>query len=310
MATLVAIVGPTASGKSDLAVKLAAARGGEIINADSRQFYRGLDIGTAKPPAAARAATPHHLLDFLTPHEFTSVAQFLALARAAIANIASRGRLPIVAGGSGQYIKALLEGWSVPPVRPDARTRGALETELSKHGVAHLARRLEELDPDTAEQTDPDNPRRVVRALERVLLGAGERPATAAPLAAQYDVAVIGVEMERDQLHRRIQRRVDRMFAAGWVAEVERLLERGVDIAAPGMVAIGYREIARAVRSGDLGAYANARTAETAQEQVKLAIVRATNRLVRHQHNWFKPNDPRIKWVRPHEDPEALYSHI
>lgn len=282
---LVAVVGATATGKSEVAAALAEGFEGEVVSADAFQVYRGLDIGTAKPPAEMRARVRHHLIDIIDPAEALSLARYLDLARRALDDIWSRGRLPVLAGGSGQYVWALIEGWSVPRVPPDDRLRAELEAFAAEHGPEALHARLAALDPDAAARLDARNVRRVVRALEVVTR-------TGQPLAAcqtrqpvEANVLLLGLRCERAELHRRIDARVDAMFAAGLVDEVLRLRAEGKGETRPVRNAIGYREVSD---------YLDGRLSlEEAVERTK----RATHRLARQQGAWFKEEDARIHWL-------------
>ncbi len=282
MSSLVAIVGPTASGKSELAMRLAERFGGEIVNADSRQVYRGMDIGTAKPPAEDRARIPHHLIDILDPDDDFSLATFLEMAKAAIADVLSRGRLPLLVGGTGQYVWALLEGWSVPHVPPDP----ALRAELGALGADALMERLRAADPVAASRIDPANVRRVVRALEVFQLTGVPFSHWTTRSGAAYRYLALGLTLPRDELYARIDARVDRMLAAGWVEEVRRLLDAGYPPDLPALSSLGYRELAAHVR-GEL-------SLEEAAERIKVE----THRFARHQHAWFRSKDPRLHWLR------------
>ena len=242
---LVAVVGPTAVGKSALAVRLASELDGEVVNADSRQVYRRMDVGTAKPTPTQLAAVPHHLIDVVEPDEEFSLALFLQQARAAIDDIRARSRLPVVVGGTGQYVWGLLEGWRIPDTPPDSSLRRKLEAEVAANGLASLMRRLRSLDPEEADRVDPLNPRRVVRALEVAMAqpAAPDRPPRrTAPL---WKATVIGLTLARDDLDRRVDERVDAMMESGWVAEVRSLLDSGVSPELPSMSSLGYAEIAR-----------------------------------------------------------------
>ena len=284
---IIAVVGPTATGKSALAVDLALEFCGEVVNADSRLFYRGFDIGTAKPGAGERRGVPHHLIDILGPHESFSLASFLDAARDAIAGIPPRGRLPFVAGGTGQYVWGLLEGWDVPRVPPDAVLRRSLEQEAASSGVEALYERLRQADPEAAAKVDRRNPRRLIRAIERAA-AAGKSDGHARPGKAAippFDALVIGLTLPRPELYERIDRRIDAMVAAGWADEVRKLLGAGVPRDASAMSSIGYREMAAHVAG------------EMTLEDAAAAAKRATRRLVRHQYNWFKLDDPRIVWL-------------
>lgn len=291
---IIAVVGPTATGKSALAVDLALEFGGEVVNADSRLFYQGFDIGTARPEVRERRGVPHHLMDVLAPDGSFSLAAFLDAARAAITGISARGRLPIVAGGTGQYVWGLLEGWEVPRVPPDAALRRSLEEEAAKSGVEALYERLRQADPEAAAKVDRQNPRRVIRAIERAAAeGHGsDNPRAVKAAAPPYDALVIGLTLPRPQLYQRIDSRIHGMVAAGWEDEVRRLMASGVSRDAIPMSSIGYREMAAHV------------TGEMTVEYAMAAAKKATRQLVRRQYNWFKLNDPRILWLAA--GPDAL----
>jgi tRNA dimethylallyltransferase len=282
---LLAIVGATAAGKTALAVRLAERLGGEIINADSRQVYRGMDIGTAKPTAGERARVRHWLVDVANPDEPFSLGRFLDLARAAIDGCWSRGVLPIVAGGTGQYVWALLEGWQVPRVPPDEAFRAALEARAAREGAQALVDELRRVDPEYAARVDQKNLRRVIRALE-VYHRTG-RPLSACQARTPPDCrwTAIGLDCARDELYRRADARVDRMIAAGLVEEARGLIERGYGCDLPSMSGIGYRQVCQHL-AGELAL-------EEAVERIKTE----THRLVRMQYAWFGLDDPRIDWV-------------
>jgi len=289
------IVGPTATGKSAVALMLAERLDGEIVSADSRQVYRGLDVGTAKPTAAERARVPHHCLDLVDPEEPFDAARFRAAAAAAIDDVVSRGRVPIVAGGTGLYVRALLRGLCpAPPCAP--AIRAALEHVAADEGVATLHRRLAIVDPDAAARIAPRDERRIVRALEVGL-------ASGVPLSRwqaehgfgdlPYDALVIGVARPRDELDARIGARADAMIAAGFVDEVRALRARGVSVGAPGLSAVGYREM-RACVDGTLPL-----------DDARAAVVRATRRFAKRQRTWFR-REPDVRWYHPDHDFGAL----
>ena len=284
---VLSIVGPTAVGKSALALHLAQVFDGEIVNADSRQVYRLMDIGTAKPSPEDRSKVPHHLVDILDPDQEFSLALFLDLAGGAIQDIRSRGKLPIVTGGSGQYIWALLEGWDVPNVPPDTRLRQKLEERGRREGASALHRSLSEVDPETASRIDARNLRRMIRALEvhhAVGLSPSVLPRKRPP---PYNPLVIGLTMSREALYGRIDRRVDEMLERGLVGEVRDLLGMGYSQNLPCMSGMGYREIAL-----HLGG-------EYSLEEVSQRIKYDTHRYARHQYAWFRLGDPRICWLKP-----------
>lgn len=283
---LLFIVGPTASGKTALAVALAERFSGEIINADSRQFYRGMDIGTAKPIDAERARAVHHLIDVLNPDEVCGLAWFLDAARAAITDIRARGRLPIICGGTGQYVRALRLNWDVPRVPPDPALRQRLSARAEAEGGARLLGELAALDPARAAQLDARNVRRVVRALEVALLrDARVEPPSDQPAPLVKRELTLGIRLERAALYERIDARVEAIYDAGLVAEVQALNAAGFGCDAPAMNAIGYREVCEHLR-GVL-------TLAQARERTKFA----THRLARTQHAWFQPLDPTITWL-------------
>jgi tRNA dimethylallyltransferase len=281
---LILIVGPTAVGKTDLSIELALRLGGEIVSADSRLFYRGMDIGTAKPSAEELRGVPHHLIDVANPDETWSLALFQQKAREAIEGIYQRGRLPLLVGGTGQYVRAVTEGWTPPEVKPDERLRGVLEKLAGEHGKDWLHDRLRILDPSAADAIDPRNLRRTIRALEVIFT-------TGQPFSMQrrvsespYRLIGIGLKRSREELYQRVDLRIETMFARGLLNEVQSLIEKGYSPDLPGMSAIGYREAAAVLR-GEM-------TLEGAKTQMK----RLTRIFVRRQANWFKENDPHIRW--------------
>ena len=284
---IVAVVGVTASGKTALSLDLAEALGGEVVNTDAMQVYRGMDIGTAKLPPSQRRGIAHHLLDTHDVSEPLTVAAFQAEARAVIADLRARGATPVLVGGSALYTRAILDRFEFPG--EDASIRARLEAELAEVGAGALHARLAERDPEEAARIDVDNGRRIVRALEVIELTG--RPFGASLPALEYaDPATVqvGVRIDRDELDRRIEQRVTEMFEAGFVDEVQRLGPLGRTAA----TAIGYREVT-AYLAGDL-------TEDEARERT----VVATRRFARRQEKWWR-KDPRITWVDAH-DPERL----
>lgn len=282
---VVYVVGPTATGKTRLAVELGRRQNGEVVNADSRQVYRHMDIGTAKPSAAEQSAVRHHLLDLLEPDENFSLGTFLSLARNAVADIRQRGRIPLVVGGSGQYVWALEQGWEVPEAAPDPALREQLETEAGQSGPEALHRRLREIDPQRAAELDPRNVRRVIRALE-VHHVTGRNPSS---FGQRSDLALpglmLGLTMERASLYGRIDRRVDGMMEAGFLDEVNRLSAMGYSPGKGPLAGPGYTELGQYL-NGDI-------SLEEAVQRTKFQ----THRLARKQYSWFKPEDPRIRWL-------------
>ena len=288
---IVALVGATASGKSGLSLDLAERLGGEVVNTDAMQVYRGMDIGTAKLPVAERRGIPHHLLDLLDVTQPATVALFQGWAREAVAEIRGRGATPVLVGGSALYTRAIIDRFDFPGT--DESLRRELEAELERLGGAALHERLAGVDPDAAARIPPDNGRRVVRALEVVALTG--RPYSASLPRLEYAdplTVQIGVDIDRPTLDERIARRVEEMFAGGFVEEVEALLARGLAEGRTAHRAIGYRE-AVGFLSGD-------RTLAEAIEQTKAA----TRRFARRQDGWFR-KDPRIVWV-DHDDPDRV----
>lgn len=286
MARVIAVVGPTAAGKSRLALELARALDGEIVSADALQVYRGFDIGTAKPSREEQAAVRHHLIDILEPHQRYSAGEFARRARLAIAGIVAAGRWAIVAGGSGLYVRALFDGISPLP-RGDGETREELERRLADEGLAVLRRQLERLDPATAARLEAGDRQRTLRALE-VALSTGrslsdwiaEQPFGERPLAA----ARVGLTLPRTLLYDRIEARIGQMIGAGWVEEVSRLLSTGLDPSLPAFQAIGYSQIARYLRGrGTL-------------EEALSATLLATRRYAKRQLTWFR-RDSEIHWI-------------
>jgi tRNA dimethylallyltransferase len=287
MRKLIAIVGPTASGKTSLAVDVAFGLDGEIIGADSRQVYRRMDIGTAKPTPGERATAQHHLIDVVDPDEPFSLGRWLDLAKEALEEVWSRGKQPVLAGGTGQYVWALLEGWRVPRVPPDGELRAGLESRAPSELIAELRR----VDPEAEAFVDPRNVRRVVRALE--VYHATGKPfshwRTKEP--AGFESLVIGLRLPREELNSRIDRRVEEMFSAGFVDEVRGLLAQGFSRELPSMSGIGYREVCEYL-AGEIDL-------ETAAERTKTR----THRLARHQNSWFKASDERISWIEAGDEP-------
>lgn len=281
---LAVLCGPTAVGKTAVAVALARRLNAEIICADSRTVYRGLDVGTAKPDAALRAAVPHHLLDVVEPTEPFTVADFQRLARRAIEVIRARGRLPLLVGGTGLYVRAVVDDLMFPEVAPDAQLRATLEDEARDRGPVHLHRRLAQVDSAAAERIHPQNVRRVIRALE-VAAVAGR------PISVQQRrggpataTAMVGLTMDRAALYRRIDQRVEAQIAAGLVHETRALLARGVTSSAPAMQSLGYKEIGGWLQ----GAYDYA-------EAVR-RLKRNTRHHAKRQLTWFG-RDPRVRWL-------------
>ncbi|MBN8580567.1 MAG: tRNA (adenosine(37)-N6)-dimethylallyltransferase MiaA [Anaerolineae bacterium] len=285
--SVVLIVGPTAVGKTELAIRLAEKMQGEIVSVDSRLFYRGMDIGTAKPSKEELAHVPHHLIDIVNPDETLSLAVFQQMAQDIIAGIHTRGRLPFLVGGTGQYIRAVTQGWSPPGVTPNERMRDELERLNQEKGKEWLHDKLKILDPEAAQAIDLRNVRRTIRALEVIFTtgrrfseqrGSGDSP---------YQLMTIGLTRPREELYQRVDERIDKMFSNGLVDEVKGLLARGYSPTLPSMSAIGYRECV-SVAQGSMTV-----------EQAKVEMRRITRIFVRRQSNWFKESDPSIHWFHP-----------
>jgi tRNA dimethylallyltransferase len=283
-APLIVIVGPTAVGKTEISIQLAERLGGEIVSADSRLFYRGMDIGTAKPTLEERRRIPHHLIDVADPQTTWSLTLFQQAAAEAIAGILSRGRLPLLVGGTGQYIHAVTYGWTPPVTSPDARLRAELEARAEAKGYQAFHEELRQLDPAAAEKIDPRNVRRTVRALEVIQLTGKRFSEQRGQTEGQYRLLTIGLIRPRPEIYARVDARIESMFANGLLDEVQRLLDSGCSPALPTMSAIGYRECIR-VLAGQMQA-----------EEAKTEMRRLTRIFVRRQANWFKQNDPTIHW--------------
>jgi len=281
---LILIVGPTAVGKTELAIQLAEKLNGEIISADSRLFYRGMDIGTAKPSQEELARVPHYLIDIVNPDETLSLAVFQEKAKEIIADIHSRGKLPFLVGGTGQYVRAVTEGWTPPEVTADEKLRA----ELEKKDKEWLHARLQLLDPEAAAKIDARNVRRTVRALEVILSTGRKFSEQRGQVESPYQLITIGLTRPRPELYQRVDERIDLMFANGLIDEVKGLLDapRGYSPTLPSMSAIGYRECV-SVAKGLL-----------TEEQAKVEMRRVTRIFVRRQANWFKESDPNIMWFR------------
>lgn len=283
MKPLVAVVGPTGIGKTRTGVRLGLQFRGEVVSADSRQVYRHMDIGTAKPTPGERASVPHHLIDIRDPGDEFSLALYQGLAHTAIEDIRGRGRLPLLVGGSGLYVWAVVEGWQLPQVPPDAGLRRSLEREAARDGGSHLYEELRRLDPAAASEIDPRNVRRVIRALEVIRLSGVPLSASRGKRPPSCDVMVVGLTAARGEVYRRADARVEAMMAGGLVEEVRFLAER-YGYGHPAMSGIGYRETGMYLRG------------EICREEAMRRIKVSTHRLIRHQYAWFRPGDERIRW--------------
>ncbi|MGD8237476.1 MAG: tRNA (adenosine(37)-N6)-dimethylallyltransferase MiaA [Armatimonadota bacterium] len=284
---LLCIVGPTATGKTRISIELARALGGEIVSADSMQIYRRMDIGTARPTATEREQATFHLIDFVEPDRPYSVQQYQGAAEAAIRSIHQRGALPILCGGTGLYVSAVLDHYVFPPGDGTEGTREQLEEDARRHGPEALHRRLQQIDPEAAARTSPRDVKRVVRALEVFAL-TGETISRAASVdphsEMQYTVAVFGICMPRPGLYQRIEQRVDAMMEAGLLDEVAGLLREGYDRRLQAMQAIGYRQLAAHLAG------------ETSLSDAIAAVKRDTRRYAKRQLTWLR-RDERVRWT-------------
>ncbi len=283
---LILIVGPTAVGKTELAIQLAERLNGEIVSADSRLFYRGMDIGTAKPSREEQARVPHHLIDIANPDEILSLAVFQQKAHAVIADIQARNKLPFLVGGTGQYVRAVTQGWTPPEVEPDDALRNQLEQEKEANGIYWLYDKLKALDEEAADRIDPRNYRRTIRALEVILTTGKKFSQQRGQSESPYQLITVGLTRPRPELYARVDARIEAMFANGFLEEVQGLLAKGYSPSLPTMSAIGYRECV-VVLEGRMRL-----------EEAKQAIGRATRVFVRRQANWFKESDPDILWFK------------
>ena len=281
---LVIVLGPTGVGKTGLAIELAESLGGEIVGADSRQIYRYMDIGTAKPRPAQQARVPHHLIDIVNPDYNLSLAEYQDAAYRAINEIHGRGAIPFLVGGSGQYISAVEEGWSIPRVPPDRELRAELENYAVEKSPGALHDRLRQVDPVSAGRIHPNNVRRVIRALEVQITTGQAISDLQVKRPPPYRILSLGLRLPREILYPRVDARVDAMIAAGLVDEVRRLLEMGYDRALPSMSGLGYLEIAGHILDGA--------PLDAAIERAKFS----THEFIRRQDVWFRGHDNGILW--------------
>lgn len=283
---VIALVGPTAVGKSEFALALGERLSLEIVNADSRQVYRYMDIGTSKPTVDDRQRVSHHLLDVVEPDEEFSLALYLRMARSACQSIAARGRVPLIVGGTGQYIWSLVEGWQVPEVPPDLEFRRDMEEMASRFGAASLHAELTRVDAEAGKRIQPGNVRRVIRAME-LHRATGQKPSDVLwrKEGSTSATHVIGLALERPTLVAKADARIDRMIQHGFIDEVRWLLDHGYGPSLPAMSSIGYREIAEHV----LG--------RCDRDATVARIRKETRRLIRRQQSWFRPSDERIRWL-------------
>ncbi len=287
---LVVVVGATASGKSSLALTLAQKLGGEIVNADSRQIYRGMDIGTAKPSVEERSLVPHHLFDIADADETYSLVRYQRDARAALEDIWGRGRFAWLVGGAGQYVWSLVENWQVPEVPPQEELRARLKAEAEDQSHEVLHKRLQQVDPAAAQVIDARNVRRVIRALEVYEVSGIPISEAQKKSDPDFDFLILGVSMPREELVTRINRRVEQMFEDGIVLEARALLRAGVPPRASALSSIGYSESVRYLQR------------DIKRNKAIELTKRATKKLSRRQAQWFRREDTRIRWIEGPED--------
>ena len=287
---LIAIIGPTAVGKTEISLQLAERFNGEIISSDSRLFYRRMNIGTAKPSTKEMIRVPHHLIDVSNPDETWSLGEFQKAAQEIIEDIVKRGKLPFLVGGTGQYFRAVTEGWLPPEVKANEQLRGVLERMKEEKGAGWLHAKLTLLDPVAASTIDYRNVRRVVRALE-VILTTGKKFSSQRKQSGEspYNLLTIGLKRPRPELYARVDLRIEQMFATGLLDEVQNLLDLGYAAELPSMSALGYRECVSVLRG------------EMTQDEAIVLMKRVTRNFVRKQANWFKNDDDRIKWFNAND---------
>ena len=284
MKCLIAIVGPTAVGKSELALHLAQSFPIEIVSADSRQVYKYMDIGTNKPSSVEIASVPHHIIDVVEPDEDFTLAAYCRLANDVIKNIMQKGNLPILVGGTGLYVWSLIEGWSIPHVPPNLQLRTNLENKIGQEGNDALYQELQCVDPAAAIKIHPNNTRRIIRALEIYYITG--QPASRLQVKEKpgFPIQIIGLTQQRSELYSKIDLRVDKMIESGLIREVEQLLGKGYSLSLSAMSGIGYKQIGQFLQKE--------MTLQSAIEKIKYE----THRLARHQYAWFSLGDSRINW--------------
>jgi tRNA dimethylallyltransferase len=287
---VIVILGPTGAGKTDFSLRLAEAIQGEIISADSRLFYRGMDIGTAKPTKEEMQRIPHHLIDVCTPEINWSLALYQEAIHILLDEIHGRQKIPLMVGGTGQYIKAVVDGWKLPEQEPDDHLREILEQIADEKGKEAMYKILVRMDPQTQQYVEYQNTRRVVRALEVILRTGRSFSDLRQTKKVPYSIFQIGIKRDRKTLYERIDQRIEKMFDDGFIEEVKTLLAKGYSRNLPSMSAIGYREVC-AYLAGEISF-----------DEAILLMKRYTRQYVRRQANWFKENDPRIHWM----DAESL----
>ena len=288
---LIVMVGPTAVGKTEISLRVAEQLRGEIISADSRLFYRGMDIGTAKPTPEVLNRVPHHFINISEPDQDWSLAVYLPNAVDVIQEIHNRKNLPFLVGGTGQYIQAVVQGWQLPPIKPNPALRNILGHWAEQVGVEGIRARLTELDPEAAEGIDGPNLRRIIRALEVTLSSGKKFSDQKNKKGTPYQVLQIGLSRPREDLYQRIDFRIDRMLDQGLVGEVQALLDNGYSPELSSMSAIGYKQIVKFL------------SGKCSLEESVQQIRSKTRKYVRQQANWFQENDPDIHWFSAVDDP-------
>ncbi len=295
---LICLVGPTGVGKTALAIELAEPLNGEIVSADSRQIYRGMDIGTGKPTPEQLARVRHHLIDRVDPDQAYTLAEYQADAYAAIDDIVVRGKQPLLVGGTGLYVRAVTEGLRIPAVPPNPELRAQLEERAAREGGDKLYAELQQVDPEAATKIDPRNVRRTIRALE-VYRSTGQKFSAAGKVEPPpFAVRRFGLTLPRDELYRRVDARVDEMIARGWLDEVRTLVAKYAE-GLPALSSLGYPQLGAVLR-GEM-------TIADAAREIKYH----THRFIRHQYAWFRPRDPRLEWFDlSHVNSSALLTAI
>lgn len=295
---IVGIVGATAVGKTATAIRLAQDLDGEVVSVDSRYFYRGMNIGTAKPSLIEQQGIPHHLIDIANPDEVVSLGIFQKMASDVIMDVHNRGKVPILVGGTGQYIRAVVEGWSVPEVAPQIKLRGYLQHVSDQQGKGKLIEWLQKLDPQSLELVDLQNPRRVIRALEVILTSGKAFSEQRKKHPSKFAMLQVGLSLPRAQLYQRADDRVERMMSNGFLNEVKTLIANGFDENLPSMTAIGYYELCAYLR-GKM-------TLTEAIYKIKMR----THNFIRKQATWFRANDPNIHWVDMNQFSSDEVNHL
>jgi len=280
---IIAVVGPTAVGKTELAIKLAQNINGEIVSVDSRQIYKYMDIGTSKPHPSSMNGIKHHLIDSILPDEEYSLSIFLKQANIAINEILRRNKVPILSGGTGQYFWGLVEGWLVPEIKPNIQLRNTLNFIMKSLGIETLKRHLSAIDKDAYGRIDINNPRRLIRAIELAMDSIKEHPRKG---EFPFNTYIIGLELEPSVLRNKIDSRVEKMFDSGWVEEVKYLLDNGYSLDLPALSSLGYKEIANYIKSS------------TCLNDCVATIKQRTRRFSKQQMNWFSKSDKRIHWFK------------